>query len=210
MSLNLKNFILEEGIKSSHAVKLIDYQDNFHDDVQEDLIAALSKQWKKSVEHRKNDKPDEERATEISLKNPNAFLGIEFSTKEVSVGLGRFPKAKITSVSVRISYAFNADTRRLLIRGFLNDAQHIFETIVHKNEDAFSIKFESGKHKALFHVVRSDDSTVKIQFKTLEKNKDKNPKEIVKTIFMVGVEHGKEGSKTKNYDRVFFIDYTRQ
>lgn len=209
MSLNLKNFILEEGIKSSHAVKYIDYQDNFHDDVQEDIVDALSKQWKKSVEFKQKVKPDPERAEDMSLKNPNAFLGIEFSSKETPIGVGRFPKPKVTSVSVKISHAFNSDTRRILIRGFLDDAQHIFEKIVHKNEDAFSIKFTSGKHKALFHVVRSDDSTVKIQFKTVEKDQNKNSKEIVKTIFMVGVDHGKEGSKTKHYDRIFFVDYTR-
>lgn len=209
MSLNLKNFILDEGIKSSHAVKFIDYQDNFHDDVQEDLISALSKAWKKSVDHCKNEKPDSEKAEDMVLKNPKAFLGVDFSTKEMPVGGGRFPKPKITSLSVRISHAFSVDSRRVFIRQFLNDAQDIFERIVHKNEDAFSIKFASGKHKSLFHVVRSDDLTVKIQFRTYDKNSDKNSKEIIKTIFMVGVDHGKESSKTKNYDRVFFLDYTR-
>jgi len=207
MSLNLKNFILEEGIKSSHAAKYLDYQDNFHDDVLEDLMVALSKQWKKTVEIRSKNLPDKDRAEDMALKNPKAFLGIEYSGAEATVGVGRFPKAKTTSMSVKISHAFSYESRRSLIRGFLDDAQHIFETVVHKNEDAFAIKFTSGKHKTLFHVVRSDDSTVKIQFKTVDK--EKGSKEIVKTIFMVGVDHGKEGSKTKHYDRIFFVDYTR-
>ena len=207
MSLNLKNFILDEGIKSSHAVKFIDYQDNFHDDILEDLVKYLSKDWKKSVERRQKEKPDENRTAEILLKNPKAFTSIEFSTKEIPVGLNRFPKPKTSSLSIKISHAYDINDRRSLIRVFLDDAQNVFEKVVHKNEDAFSIKFLSGKHKTLFYVVRGDDSTIKLQFKTFDK--DKTSKEIIKTIFMVGVDHGKENSKTKNYDRIFFIDYTR-
>lgn len=210
MSLNLKRFIVKEEIRSSHAVKFLDYQDNFHDDVQEDLVALLSKEWKKLTSKLAETKPHGERAEDMALKNPEAFLGIEFTNAEANVGSGRFSKSKLTSVSVKISHAYSTDQRRVLIKHYLDLAKECFEKIIKKNEDAFAIKMASGNVKILFHAKKSDDETVKLQFKTIDKQKDTNAKdEVVKTIFMVGVEHGKEGSKTKHYDRVFFIDYTK-
>lgn len=210
MSLNLKNFIIREEIRSSHAVKFLDYQENFHDDVQEDLVALLSKEWKKLVDKLSTVKPHGERAENMALKNPEAFLGLEFTNAEANVGSGRFSKPKVTSVSVKISHAYSADQRRVLVKQFLDSAKESFEKIINKNEEAFAIKMASGNVKILFHAKKSDDETVKLQFKTIDKQKDSATKdEVVKTIFMVGVEHGKEGSKSKHYDRIFFIDYTK-
>ncbi len=206
MTVNLKNFILQEEIKSSHAAKYIDYQENFHDEILEDLIEDLSKEWKKNVLIRaKKNIPNEEYVKDILLKNSNPFLGIEFSNKEILVGNGRFSRPKSSLISVKISHAYDSITRKSLIKKFLLDAENIFEKIIQKNENAFNIKFLSGKQKTLFHISKTDNS-IKIQFKTHDKN---SSKELIKTIFMVSVEHGKEGSKSKNYDRIYFLDYTK-
>lgn len=207
--LNLKSFILNEEIKAAHAVKFLDYQDNFHDDVQEDLITLLSKEWKKSAEKLSSSTtPHEGRVEDMKFKNPEPFLGIEFTNEETQIGVGRFTSPKMSPISVKISHAYTAEQRKILIRNLLSVAKGVFEIIILKNKDAFDIKMASGNHKTLFVVKNdADEQAVKLQFKTSEKN---NKSEIAKTIFMVGVEHGKEGSKSKHFDRVFFVDFTKK
>jgi hypothetical protein len=204
---NLRTFIINEDMKASHAVKFLSFQDNFHDDVLEDIVAALSKDWKKLVETKSNSiQAHAEKVDDLVFKNPDAFTGIEFDNKEIQIGAGRFSKTKTAIISVKISYAFTAIQRKALIKDFLYTAKSTFEKILHKNIDAFNVKLVSGSFHNLFNIKVGDDDTVKIQFKTKDKGTNE---EIVKTIFMVGVEHGKEASKIKHFDRIFFIDYTK-
>jgi len=209
--LNLRNFILKEEIKSSHAAKLIDYQDNFHDDILDDLISDLSASWKSLAEELNQTDAPENRVEFVKSKNPDALLGVEFDSKDVPVGLGRFNKPKSSLVSVKISHAYSRETRKRMIKKVLAEAKSVFEKVLSKNKKAFSIKMNSGNYQTLFHVKMSDDETVKLQFKTLERDKKSGAftDEVIKTIFIVGVEHGKESSKSKQFDRVFFIDYTQ-
>jgi len=210
MSLNLKNFILSEEIKASHAAKFLDYQDNHHDEIQEELIEELSKEWKKLAEKfNRISKPDDKRLEDSLLKNPNAFTGIEFSNDEDLVGNDRFIKPKSTLMSVKISLVFTSTERHLLFKHFFDAASKVFEKVIKDNEKAFSITTPSGNIKPVFQVTKHDGS-IKLQFKSTEKDKETGKNhEVVKTIFMVDIERGKEKSKTKFFDRIFLIDYTK-
>jgi hypothetical protein len=211
MSVNLKKFIVNEEIRSSHAVKYLDYQDNFHDDIKEDLVLLLSKEWKKQAIKFKNFEPNAERKEDMLLKNPDAFVSISFSDNECYVGYTRFNKQMLCPISIKISHAYSKDQRNQITKKFLEIAKSVFNKVIQKNEEAFSIKMASGNIKTLFNVKHLDDQTVKLQFKSIEKKKDEThrPEEVVKTIFMVGVEYGKERTKTKHFDRIFFIDYSK-
>lgn len=209
--VNLKSFILKEEIKSSHAAKFIDYQDNFHDDVLQDLTDKLTASWKKLAEEFNEVQPSEFRINQVKEKNPDALLGVEFDAKDVPVGVGRFNKPKMALASVKLSHAYTRESRKQMIKKLLAETKSVFEKTIGSNKKAFAIKMNSGNYQTLFHVRQSDDDTIKIQFKTLERDKKNNlySNEVIKTIFIVGVEHGKENSKSKQFDRVFFIDYTQ-
>jgi len=210
-SLNLKNFIISEEVRASHAAKFLDYQDNHHEEVHEELIALLSKAWKKEAERQNTKTPkDEKRLEDVLLKNPEAFVDIEFDNEEATVGAERFMKSKTAYPSVKISLVFNPAQRKSLSNIYFSLAKEVFDKVVDDNQDAFAITSSSGNVKPVFQVVKSEDNLLKLQFKSVMKDKSSGkPHETIKTIFMIGIERGKENSKTKFFDRIFFIDYTR-
>jgi len=209
--LNLKNFIVVEEVRASHAAKFLDYQDNHHEEIHEELIALLSKAWKKESE-KQNAKTEknEKRLEDVLLKNPEAFVDIEFDSEEATVGAERFMKSKTAYPSVKISLVYNPAQRKSLSSDYFDLAKEVFNKVVDDNQDAFAITSAAGNVKPVFQVVKSEDNLLKLQFKSTMKDKSTGkPHETIKTIFMVGVERGKENSKTKFFDRVFFIDYTK-
>lgn len=200
MSSSFSKYVLLQEIKSVHAAKLFDYTEKYHLEIANFLKNDLSKAFNKFINSiDKKIKPDEDILEKYRLedKNSNALSVDITSTKLLS---NRFINQKDSTVNLYISHAYDKSDRQYIINNALSIGQTVLENSILKFKQIFHIEKPSGNTESVFNVAYHDNE-VKLQFSSKS-----GTEHTLKTIFIIGVEFGKENSKSKNFDRIFFID----
>lgn len=202
--MSLKLHILEEDVKAKHALRYFNYVEHHHRNMFEDLIAAVKTDWSAYLASDPVN-PNEHRVNELTLRDPDSFLGLELDTKDTKVGGPRFHKQVDSPLSVKISQAFDLTARQKVIHQLMTLAEQAMKKLVSDNPAIFAINSEAEHVRYLFIVDRADDS-VRLRFRTVHKEGDEKV-DTNKTIFLVATEYGKLTSKMRHFDRVYLIDY---
>ena len=188
--MSFKSYQILTEIKASHAAKLFDYEANYHSKIAHFLIDSLYKSWNTVIKTSKL-KQSQQIVDDFSIYNKRVepFALSKASTKILS---SRFASHKISHLSCEISLAFTLSDRKKLIADLLAASIGPLQNAISSLDT-----LANGK---IFKITNTDNE-VKLQFVS-----GKGDTEQVKTLFMIAVEHGKSSSRTKNYDKLYFLD----
>lgn len=193
-----KAFNLREDVRASHAAKFMNYEEKYHHKLAMEARRQLIDAWQQKLSSLESslDKDSAERAAEV---NPNGTLKMVIISSPEKVTSSRWMSQRLIGPSVKIPAFYSVHDRRHIISTFLDTSKQVLKTLVSKTGKVLNLDGED-QLPSLFRVV-ADGDDVKLQFVS-----KKGGHETSKTIFKVAVEHGRPGSKTKDFDRVFFID----
>ena len=208
---SFKNHSLTEQVRASHAAKYMNYEEKYHHKLGMALRDELINNWQADIK-RMNDQLDtmikkqhssvasQDHVNRMKETNPDVKTTYELVDKPESLSSSRWIGSKFVGPSVKIPISILSTPHRIDAINFLLDAaEGVFHYATKKIGKILDLSGEDSL-PSLFRVVR-DHEDVKLQFVS-----SKGGHETAKTIFKVAVEHGRPGSKTKDFDRVFFID----
>jgi hypothetical protein len=200
---NLKNFLVQEAIDESHAKRLLDYQDKFHNEAAAELHERLAKAWSASLkELAKKHQPDADAIQDMNFKNPDkACVGLDLVTAPRKIQSSRFHKVKETSLSVKISLAFTEPQRKVIRKTLLAEASKVLKGLMDDWRLVFKQENPKGLITTLFQIVHHDDE---VRFGLASGADDASNH--YRTVFVVGTEYGKAGTKLRDHDLVYLVD----
>lgn len=194
---SLKNFIVEESLRSEHSERYFTFIDQYHKQVLIDLRDELAKSWQQTVRQlKKTYKIDPEAKVAATLKNPDALLDTLLITVVEKIISSRSSEHVTAAPSVKIPLAFSLTVREMMIQRLIKTAEDTLKRVADDWSEIFKIE-KKGKLQPAFRVIGDhDESRLQLMVNT-------GTTEVYKTLYVVRVEYGKKSSKTKDFDRVY-------
>lgn len=193
----LKNFIINEEVKVSHAERYIGFLDRYHSQVFLDLKNHLEKVWRSTVEDLSKKHPVSDDAIQDALlRNPKATPELKLTTTAEKLVTARVREPLEVSPSAKVPFVYSTQERHLLTKHILNDAKSAMESVADRWREVFNYEHK-GKIQPWFKILVDPDE---IRFQ-LAMGAGSN--ESFKTLYSVRVEYGKAGSKLKDFDRIY-------
>ena len=193
----LKNFILSEEVRTSHAERYLGFLDRYHSQVFLDLKHHLEKVWDGTVASlSKKHKVSDEAIQDMLLRNPKATPELALSRQAEKLVTARAREPLEVSPSVKIPFVYSSQERHLLTKHILDAAKAGMEKVADDWKEIFNYEHK-GKLQPWFKIVQDPDE-VRFQL-----SMSSGQHEAFKTLYSVRVEYGKAGSKLKDFDRVY-------
>lgn len=193
----LKNFIINEEVKVSHAARYLGFLDRYHSQVFLDLKHQLEKVWHSSIEGLLKKHPvTDEAIQDMLLRNPKATPELSLTSTAEKLVTARAREPLEVSPSVKVPFVYSTQERHLLTKYILADAKSAMEAVVERWREVFNYEHK-GKLQPWFKILQDPDE---IRFQLAMGSE---PNESFKTLYSVRVEYGKTGSKLKDFDRVY-------
>lgn len=193
----LKNFIISEEVRVSHAERYLSFLDRYHSQVFLDLKHHLEKIWDGSItDLSKKHKISDEAMQDALLRNPKATPELTLSRQAEKLITARAREPLEVSPSVKIPFVYSAQERHLLTKHILDAAKQGMEHVASQWKEIFNYEHK-GKLTPWFKILQDPDE---VRFQ-LSMNSGQH--EAFKTLYSVRVEYGKAGSKLKDFDRVY-------
>lgn len=188
-------FTLQEEVRASHAAKFMNYEEKYHHKLAMEARRNLIEAWKEVITPIYVN-PD--RTAAVLEKNPKASVKLEVIEEPERFSSTRWAGSKLIGPSVKIPAFFPIPDRAAIAKRLLQVSKESLERLVKRA--ARILELDNGDLQSLFRVV-ADEDDVRLQFVS-----SKSGLETAKTIFKVALEHGRPNSKTRDFDRVYFVD----
>lgn len=194
---SLKNFIINEENRTSHAERYLGYLDRYHSQVFLDLKKNLQKSWGDAVASLAKKHPiSDEVMQDALLRNPKATPELKLVPGAEKLITARVREPLEVSPSVKVPFVYSAQERQLLVKQLLKAANEAIEETIVGWKEIFNYEHK-GKLQPWFKITHDPDE-VRLQLSLGD-----GPHEAFKTLYSVRVEYGKLGSKLKDFDRVY-------
>ena len=193
----LKNFIISEEVKVSHAERYLGFLDRYHSQVFLDLKNHLEKTWRSSVESLSKKHPvSDESIQDALLRNPRATPELKLTAAAEKLVTARAREPLEVSPSAKVPFVYSTQERYMLTKHILDDAKNTMENIADRWREVFNYEHK-GKLQPWFKILQDPDE---VRFQLAMGN---GQNESFKTLYSVRVEYGKTGSKLKDFDRIY-------
>lgn len=194
---NLKSFLVTEQLKVNHAERYLLYVDRFHTEIFLDIQEHLATAWKKlAVELSKKHHPSPEAIQDAQLRNSDATIAIEVADRPEKIVTTRVPHPFEAAPSLKIPLVYSHDERAHFIMKGLTAAVDALKTTAGTWREIFNYE-KQGQLKPWFKLTEQDNE-VRFQLALTQSGS-----ETYKTLYAVRVEHGKSGTKTRDFDRIY-------
>lgn len=196
-----RDFALQEEVRASHAARFMNYEEKHHHQLALEAARALIRAWEADVKKLNRElKPQESWEAPQLAPDGQTVLHprLQVITHAERWTSTRWQGTMLVGPSVKVPLAFSPSQRRYAIHTLLTSAEHVLERLITDTAKILNLDAEEDLTK-IFKVAR--DEEVKLRFVS-----SKQGAETSKTIFKVLVDHGRPGSKTRDHDRVFFMD----
>ena len=196
----LKNFIINEEVKVSHAERYLGFLDRYHSQVFHALKSHLEKVWKSSIDDLSKKHPvSDDSIQDALLRNPKATPELMLVTTAEKLITARAREPLEVSPSTKVPFVYSVQERHLLTKQILAKAAEAMEEVASNWREVFNYEHK-GKLQPWFKVLKDADE---IRFQLAM---GAGPNESFKTLYTVRVEYGKTGSKLKDFDRVYLTN----
>ena len=197
----LKNFIINEEVKVSHAERYLGFLDRYHSQVFLDLKHHLEKTWRSTVENLSKKHPvSDEAIQDALLRNPKATPELTLTPTAEKLVTSRAREPLEVSPSVKVPFVYSTPERHLLTKQILSDAKSAMESVAERWREVFNYEHK-GELQPWFKIFQDPDE-VRFQLAM-----GTEPNESFKTLYSVRTEYGKTGSKLKDFDRVYLFSH---
>jgi hypothetical protein len=195
----LKNFIIQEALRSEHAERYILFQERYHTQVLLDLKKALEKEWTRDINSLSKIHPIADDHLEFALlNNPKATGKLSVETKDEKLVSSSHREAVEVSPSAKVPLLYKREEREIMIRQLLDGAEAAIKHVTDAWSEIFRIE-KKGRATPWFKILRDHDE-IRFQLGLSDGGRD-----MYKTLYTVKVEYGKQGSKLKDFDRVYLF-----
>lgn len=198
--MGLKSFLITEELKVSHAERYLSYVDRYHNEVFHDLKNILSDEWTKSlksIERRHKVHPEAEQ--DALLKNPKATTKLTVSNAPTKLITSRSSTPIEVTPSVKIPLVYSQEEVALITKEIIKTASEAFHNTVREWSEVFNYE-KKGRIQPWFKIIEDSDE-VRLQLAV-----SSGSHESYRTLYAVRVEHGKKGSKLKDFNRVYLVN----
>ena len=193
----LKNFIICEEVKISHAERYLGFLERYHSQVFLDLKSHLEKVWRSSIEDLSKKHPvSDEAIQDALLRNAKATPELTLTATAEKLVTARVREPLEVSPSAKVPFVYSTQERHMLTKHILYDAKEAMEHIANSWREVFNFEHK-GKLQPWFKILVDPDE-VRFQLAL-----GHGPNESFKTLYSVRVEYGKTGSKLKDFDRIY-------
>jgi predicted ribonuclease YlaK len=194
---SLSTFIVAESLKTRSVLALHRFDTLFKHQVTKDLQQELYAAWRSTARTLKV-KVDKQTAEDAVFKNPKATVALVVSDKLVKLfSSAENGRVKLVSPSVKLPLLLSAADAGIAREAFLADAAKQFELAIHGWSEVFMHELKSGQVKTDFCVKR-DNRSVRLCLTAADKSIEHET-----VLYHVTIEHGKLGSKVRDYDTIF-------
>lgn len=195
----LKTFIIEENLRNELAERFLLFKDRYHHQVFLDLKKWLSSDWAKDIKIlSKKFKIDNDNIEFAKLQNSKSILDITLVDNDDKIVSSRHRESINISPSVKIPLLLKQEERDLIIKSLLNKSEDTIKDVTNQWNEIFRVE-KKGRATPWFKIIRDKDE---VRFQLALSDSDK---EMYKTLYAIRVEYGKQGSKTKDFDRLYLI-----
>lgn len=193
----LKNFIISEEVKVSHAERYLSFLDRYHSQVFLDLKNNLAKFWATTaIDLSKKHQVSDDDIQDAVFRNPKATLETTVVSAAERLVTARVREPVEVSPSVKIPFVYSVHERHFLTKKFLEAAATVMEKTASDWKTVFNYEHK-GKLQPWFKIVQ-DSEEIRFQL-----SMGFGVNESFKTLYSVRIEYGKSGSKLKDFDRVY-------
>ena len=193
----LKNYIISEEIKVSHAARYLGYIERYHSQVFLDLKHRLEKIWEGTVDSLIKKHPvSDETIQDSLLRNPKATPELKLVKIPEKLVTARVREPLEVAPSAKVPFVYSIQERHLLTKQLLVAAKKAMEETAADWKEIFNYEHK-GKLQPWFKIL-DDADEVRFQL-----SMGTGTTEAFKTLYSVRVEYGKLGSKLKDFDRVY-------
>jgi hypothetical protein len=197
----LKNFIISEEVKVSHAERYLGFLDRYHSQVFLDLKDHLEKSWRSTIQALSKKHPvSDEAIQDALLRNPKATPELLLTSTGEKLVTARVREPLEVSPSAKVPFVYSVQERHMLTKHILDDAKSSMEAVANRWREVFNYEHK-GKLQPWFKILHDPDE---VRFQLAMGN---GPNESFKTLYSVRVEYGKTGSKLKDYDRIYLFSH---
>lgn len=194
---NLKNFILSEDVRISHAERYLSFLEKYHAQMFLDIKHDIESVWVSTVNKLANKyQPSDFTIQELILRNPKATTQLEVSSQTLKLSTPRNKDPLDISLSVKLPYVFSQQERSIITKELLKVAEQSLQKIAHQWKPILNFEHK-GKLNPWFKIVNDSDE-VRFQLSITS-----GSQESYKTLYAIRVEYGKFGSKLKDFDRIY-------
>jgi hypothetical protein len=195
----LKNFIIQEELRSEHAERFLLFKERYNTQVLLDLKKALEKDWTKvASSFTKSHKIAADDLEYALLQNPKTTGAVSVEDKDEKLVTSRHRETTEVSPSIKIPMLYKREERDLMIKSALDTAEDVIKHITNQWKEIFRVE-KKGRATPWFKVTRDHDE-IRLQLALSD-----GANEMYKTLYAVRLEYGKPGSKTRDFDRVYLI-----
>lgn len=194
---SLSTFIVAEGLKTRSVLALHRFDTLFKHQVTKDIQQELYAAWHATAKALKI-KVDKQAAEDAVFKNPKATVAVVVSNSPVKLfSSAENGRVKHVSPSVKLPLILSTADAGIAREAFLSDAAKQFELAIHGWSEVFMHELKNGQVKTDFCVKR-DHRSVRLCLTATDKNVEHET-----VLYHVTIEHGKLGSKVRDYDTIF-------
>lgn len=199
----LSDFILTEKLNHEHAERYLTYIDRYHNEVWTELHQRLANEWEAElVKIKESIKPIDDMITQRELRSPGIISELQLLTSPEKINSTRIRGTNLVSPSVKVPYVYHSETVDLVIKRLSKVAVQVFNDIASEWSEIFN--YEKKGQVIPGFKVESGDSHEGVKFKITSSI---GGEEAYRTIYSVNVEHGRPGSKTRDFDRVYLLSH---
>lgn len=194
---SLSSFIIAESLKTRSIIALHRYDAIFKHEITKDLQRRLFTAWKQQAKSLAL-KVDKLAAESATFKNPKATIAV--TVAEIPIKLyssAESGRARVVSPSVKLPLLLSDPDHAIAKEAMLTAAVTQFTEITHAWAEVFMHELNSGQIKTDFEVKR-DSRSVRLCLTAIDKHIEHET-----VLYHVAVEHGKLGSKVRDYDTIY-------
>jgi hypothetical protein len=197
------DFILTEKLNHEHAERYLTYIDRYHNEVWTELHQQLTVAWEEEIT-KINDSVDPiaDMIVQRELRSPGISSEIQLATSPEKIISSRVRGSNLVSPSVKIPYVYHQETIDLILKRLAKVSYVMFHNTASSWSEIFNYE-KRGQVQPGFKV-EFNDLHDGVKFKITSSI---GGEEAYRTIYSVNIEHGKTGSKTKDFDRIYLLSH---
>ena len=201
--MGLKNFLINEELKTSHAERYLNYIDRYHEEIFHDLRTQLGNEWEKLTKSILRDhKIRAEVKQEIQLQNPKATTAVTLTHTPEKFISSRSSHPLEVSPSIKVPLLYSKEERDMITRKFLEATKSTIQDLVSGWGEVFNYE-KKGRISPWFKI-EADHEEVRLQLAV-----SSGDHEAYKTLYAVRIEYGRKGSKIRDYDRIYLVNLVK-
>jgi hypothetical protein len=199
----LRDFILTEKLTQEHAERYLTFVDRYHGDVFGDLHKRLTAAWEAElVQVNTECEAIADAIQDRDLRSPGIDSTIQLSATPQKLTSPRHRDPKMVSPSIKIPYVYHRETLDNILKRLMKVAKKTFDELAVQWGEIFNYE-KRGQVTPGFRV-ELGDLHEGLKFKIISTI---SGEEAYRTIYSVQIDHGRAGSKTRDFDRIYLSSH---